>query len=608
MLAVIRKDLAEQSFVLAPACMLALVGLVALASRGPVHPDALLRAFHTFVVALAAPLAVVGVRQLVVNEFVRRGFHALEPLPVSIPRVLLGKAVTSFMLAGGVVVAGAAVTTSALRLLTDLPPDAAQALVTRAAAFVLAVHGAAFLLACTGRHRHAVLFAAIAVLGAAQRAGLDLERLGPWRLARDGFFGPGDALDPAAMEAGLIGLAGIALGTALASVRRSRLARAWSGRWRAADAGRALALAVVAAAIVGGERLAARPALRLEGATIERGVVSVRVPSPEHEERAALVADLAARVMDDWARRTGADAPPLGVELAAGLPPDATRRLEAAGAHGLLVATAFTAPAWDPAAFRAALLGELVADAGGSANDLALDGLPLWLAQREATAAADALRARVELHAAWAIETLGGLPPLADWPRVTDRVGPRAARALAAWVLDRLAAHHGPDAVDRLLDAALRARPIERAFGGGPLARLAAATGADAGDLDAALAREAAALTAARAGDLAALPRPAHVQVEAEPDGALRFEVSPGPGCPADTLCALVHAPATDRAPWRPRRDEALVGGPAGRTLARYAAGRAVRCGVAVPAPVDGGELVVGWRRVVVGAAAGAGP
>src|SRR5690606_32562188 len=141
-----------------------------------IHPDALLRAFDLFVLALAAPLAVLSVRQLVVTELVRRGLDVLEPLPVSLPAAMLAKALTGFVMAMGVVVAGAGVTTSALRLLTEVPPGATLALTGRAGAFVLAVHGAAFLLACTGRHRHALLLASVAVLGLAQRAGLDLER------------------------------------------------------------------------------------------------------------------------------------------------------------------------------------------------------------------------------------------------------------------------------------------------------------------------------------------------------------------------------------------------------------------------------------------------
>lgn len=618
MLAIIRKDLAEQSFILAPACLLALVGLVTLVSRGPVHADSLLRAFDAFVVLCAAPLGLLAVRQLVVVEFVRRGFDALEPLPVSLPAALAGKALTGFVLVASVLAAGAAVTTSALRLLTEVPPGATVALAARAASFALAVYGAAFLLACTGRHRHTALLAAVVALGAAQRAGLvELERLAPWRLARGGFYGAGAPFDGPAGDAAVMGLLSLALGVALASSRRGRLARAWSGSWTVADGGRALALGLVAVAVLGADRLGERPPLRLEGAAARRGEVSVRLPAPEHAARAEAVAALAAAALDDWAARAGAAALPVVIDLAPGLPPDASQRLDAGGARGLLLRTAFTDPAWDPAAFQAYLLGELTADAAPPGSDLALDGFPLWRAQTDgASDGALALRGRIELHAAWTIEALGGLPPLAEWPRVQERVGPAAARALAAWVLARLADLHGAPALDHLLEDALRARPFQRAFGAGPLARLQALAGARAPALDEALARAATALTAARADELGALPRPALVLIEAEPDGALRFSVSPGPGCPTGLPCALLHTPERADGASRPRlsasagarRDEALVGGPAGQTLWRYSAGADVRCGLAVPAPVVGGELVLAWRRVVVGAPAGAGP
>ncbi|MCO5171461.1 MAG: hypothetical protein M9894_34605 [Planctomycetes bacterium] len=588
MLAILRKDLSEQSHLLAPACLLALVGLVVFTSRGPIQADPMLAAFDAFVLLCAAPLALLLVRQLVVVEYVRRGFDALEPLPVSQAGVLGAKALVGLALLAGVVLAGATMTASALRLVTEQPPPPA-ALAARAMAFLLAVHGAAFLAATTGRHRHAVALAAAAALGGAARTGLvDLERLGPVALARGGFWSVDGPFDPPALEAAGLGLGALALAFVLGCARRGRLARAWSGPWRAGDAARALALALAAGAVWADERWAQRPPVRLEGAVEAVGAVSVRVPAPDQAARAAEVAALAATLLDDLARRSGVAAPPVAVEVGAGLPPTTTERLDPGAARGLLLRAAFTDPAWDAGAFAAALLEEATDALPLAAPGLARDGYPTWRAQRAAPALAPAAR----LEAAWALEALGGAPPLGAWSSVAERVGPRAARALSAWVLERLEASRGEEAVDALVAAALRGRAPPRA----PL---------DAA-FEAALGAAAAALTATLAAELARLPRPAAIVVEAEPDGALRFSAAPGREREAGLPCALLHGLDGPREPLR--RDEALVGGPPGRTLARYPAGAVVRCGLAVPAPVVGGELVVAWRRLVVGEAGGGGP
>lgn len=577
MLAIIRKDLSEQSLLLAPGCLLALAGLVVLTSRGPVQADAMLRAFDAFVLLCAAPLALLLVRQLVVVEYVRRGFDALEPLPVSQVGVLAGKALVGLALLAGVALAGATMTASALRLVTDQPP-APAALAARAFAFLLAVHGLAFLAATTGRHRHAVVLAAAAALGLAARLGLaDLERLGPARLARGGFYAADGPFDPPAVEAAALGLGALALGFVLGCARRGRLARAWSGRWTPADAARALALVVVAGAVGFDEAWTRRPPVTLEGAAEVQGGVSVRVPAPDQAARAGEVAALAVALLDDLAARSGAPAPPAAVELGPGLPPATSQRLDPGGARGLLVRTPFTDPAWDAGAFGAFLLEEAAGEVAGAAPGAARDGYPLWRAQR----AAPGLAPQVALEAAWALEALGGAPPPGAWGQVAERLGPSAARAVGAWALERVARDRGADAVERLVTDALRGR-------------------ADPTLIEAALA------AGAPTADLARLPRPAAIEVEAEADGSLRFSVAPGRAPEAGLPCALLHRVDGERGPLR--RDEALVGGPPGRTLARYPAGTVVRWAVALPAPVVGGELVVAWRRLVVGEAPRGGP
>lgn len=603
MLAVIRKDLSEQSFILAPACLLALTGLVALASRGPLLADAFLRAFDLFVLACAAPLALLFVRQLVTVELTSRGLDFLETLPISRLSVLGGKALMGAFLLAAVLGTGAAVTTSAMGLLAEVPPGATSALTARAGAFVLAVYGLAFLLACLGRHRYAALFAGLAALALFERGGVDPARLGPARLARGGFYGAGEAFDAAAIESAALGAAGLVLGLTLACVRRGRLSRAWSGPWTTADAARAVALGLLAAVALH-RGAVEQPALRLEGAVATVGVVGVRIPGPEHEARAAEVAALAAGALDDLTTRLELGAAlPVAIEPAPGLPPDMSARLDHGAARGLLVRTAWLDPAWDAGEFRAFLVEEALRGLRPAAPDLALDGYALWRAQQ----GDPALRGRVRLHAAWAIEALGGAPTLGAWDAVHAKLGPDAARSLAAFCLEQLA--RGDErVVDRLARAGLRARLLERVLGGGA-DRFEEATGSSVADLDQELARAASALVAERARDLAALPHPSHVLVEAEPDGALRFSVSAGPGCVVGLPCALLHAEARDDGPARLRRDEALVGGPAGRTIALYAPRARVRCAVAVPAPVPGGELVLAWRWLEVSPRApGGGP
>ncbi|MBX3466815.1 MAG: hypothetical protein KF878_07950 [Planctomycetes bacterium] len=338
MLAIIRKDLSEQSLLLAPGCLLALAGLVVLTSRGPVQADAMLRAFDAFVLLCAAPLALLLVRQLVVVEYVRRGFDALEPLPVSQAGVLAGKALVGLALLAGVALAGATMTASALRLVTDQPP-APAALAARAFAFLLAVHGLAFLAATTGRHRHTVVLAAAAALGLAARLGLaDLERLGPARLARGGFYAADGPFDPPAVEAAALGLGALALGFVLGCARRGRLAHAWSGRWfqptrRALTTGRRRRRRFDRA-------WTRRPPVTLEGAAEVQGA----------DQACASPRPIGPRARPRWRRwpRRSATSPPAlrriqrrrrGWRTGPGLPPATTQRLDTGGARGLLVRT-----------------------------------------------------------------------------------------------------------------------------------------------------------------------------------------------------------------------------------------------------------------------------
>lgn len=611
MIPVLRRDLAEQSWLLAPGCLVALTGLVLLASRGPLHVDGLLGAFDDFVLLCVVPLVLLTVRQLVVVEYVRRGIDLLETLPISWPAAVVGKLLAGAALVGGVLAAGAATTASALQLFRELPPGASEALVARGGAFTLAVYGGAFLLATFGRHRHAVLLGAVAAGGLLERAGAlqreSLLAVGPARVARDGFMGPGVPFDRPTIESIVLGVACLALGLVLACVGRRRLVRAWSGPWTTADAGRALGLGLLALLVTVGPRAGQPPALRLEGEAARTTDVAVRVPGPDRAARAAEVAALTQGVLDELATRLELPPTPVGIEPGIGLPLATSERLQARAARGLLVRTPWTLAGWDEAAFRVFLASAALADAGPPGPDLALDGYPLWLVSRDDAA----LRARVELHAAWALETLGGLPRPEQWAEVHARVGPDAAASLGAWILAQL----GDDAPHAAARAALRARtrPFARVLDGGDAGRLALASGGARADLEATLERAAAALQASRAAELAALPRPTLVQVDADAEGALQFTVTPGPGCVAGSPCALLHRPLSGAAGSEEtalprRRDEALVGGPPGRTEVRYPWDAAVRVAIAVPAPVPSGELVLSWRRLVVSRPRAAGP
>src|SRR5688500_2468981 len=126
MLAVLRRDLSEHGWVLVPASLLALAGLVLQASTRSFHETALLRAFDGFMLLCLTPLAVLAIRQLVVVEYQRRGVDLLETLPVSWPAVLVGKLLLGASLIAGVLVTGAGLIASALGWLKGgEPPEGA---------------------------------------------------------------------------------------------------------------------------------------------------------------------------------------------------------------------------------------------------------------------------------------------------------------------------------------------------------------------------------------------------------------------------------------------------------------------------------------------------
>jgi hypothetical protein len=496
-LAVAKKDLVEQGWVLLLGGALSLTTLVALLTRAGGQPDALLHAFRTFVLVALTPLAMLAARRLIVGELAR-GLDLLERLPVRLGLLVpLKAAIAAAPLAAGAVL-GSTITVQAIGLFSpNVPDDLEGRLLRGAAVWLIFVHGVATLVASLGRRRANLVAAAALGLGLAARQGLvDLAALPPVRLVRAGFL---VALDDPTAEADLrlmagAGVACLALACVLGALLRGRLLRGGGrpvapprrrARLRAAGAGR-LRVGLARAARRAGPGRARGP----RGPRRRRGRAGVTAPDLEARTQALCAALDAALARQ--ADLLGGQAQEVSLE--AGPQPDAwtVTRAPAAGALRLradvgaadleqpLLVAAVLAAAQDERAFVAGPPGGWRA---------VLDGLPLWLASAE-------VPARAELLAAWAFSAAGpeGAARLDGWEALRARVGRPAARAAGGWLLRQVAAQRGPAAVEALAREAVR-----------PRRSLEAALAALAVDLER-LGEDARALVAAQATALAALP------------------------------------------------------------------------------------------------------
>lgn len=596
-LAVAKKDLVEQGWVLLLGGALSLTALVGLLTRAGGQPDALLHAFRTYVLVALTPLALLAARRLIGNELAR-GLELLERLPVRLGLLVPQKAlIAAAPLAAGAVL-GAAITVQAIGLFSpNVPDDLEGRLLRGAGAWLVLVHGLTTLSATLGRFRANVVAGAALGLGLAARQGLvDLAALPPVRLVRAGFL---VALDDPSADADLrltagAGVAALALACGVGALLRGRLLRAAAGPWRARDVAPACVLAALALSVGASLGLHTdRAPAELDGQVTRAGAVVVRVTAPDLEARTqalCVALDAALARQADLLGR-----PALEVALESGPQPDAWTVTQAPPGRraGLQLRADVGAADLDPPLLVAAVLaaaqeeGDVVAGPPGGWRAV-LDGLPLWLAAPEG-----GLPARAELLAAWALSVTGpeGATRLEGWEGLRARVGRPAARAAGGWLLAHVAAQRGPAAVEALAREAAR-----------PGRSLEAALAAQQVDLEL-LGAAARAHVAAQATALAALPGggAAEAWLEApRPDGARQVGFSATPARPGAGLVVLHHAALAPGAALPPpvaARDLALAGGPAARTEGAYAPGARVAVAVSVPAAEVGTDLPLdGWR------------
>lgn len=622
--AIVRRDLNEHAWALVPLTAVVLLLLAAQAVVGmyprldqvleavpmlrllPV-PDGPLDVFRLWVLFGLTPLAWLLVNRFVVVEYQRSGWELLERLPIGLARVLYAKVVFSLIALGALLAFGWFFVLSVAEMFgRDVRDAPALALLQGGAGFLALAYGYLLAAATVGRHRLLVHTVVACAAAASWSYGLEPSAWpGLSFLRQDLETGQGgDALAAAGWAGALVAAA-----FWLVTWRRGRWARALQGplatRPLLGVGSAALVLAVVLA-----DEAALRPELRLEGAAVHSGSVSVRVPHPGARARAeALAARLSASV-GQLQEALELSCPSLAVDFCEALDGATFERAVVRGRRGVLVRADFLAPDWRGTAFLGWAMYQVFDAASGARLRgggwrLLLEGVPGWLVVSGGTPAE---RARDDLRAACGARVLldasEAAPLLPAWGSVRERVGRRVARSLARWVLERWEAKWGPGRVAALARDGLRRR--SRLLGGvgdddagfGQL--LTKHSGASASQLEAWLRAELAGLTRAHHAALAALPRLGRRTLVVE-GGALAFEAAPARG---RGPVALLHGPSDDARGWDAfagslARDEALPGQRA-RTARRYPAGARVRYAFATFVPELSCDLVHGWEEVTI--------